>query len=295
MDRSRNTLLASFIFGAILTGIIFFSSSCNKAPNNGVPIYVHVDSSKVVSNNFFGSASCAIPGVWALTGSHDLGGYEIPVDIPVLAGGNVQITLNAGIYDNGIVNAPAKYPFYFPDTFTIYNAIPGHVYHHKPVYTYVPYTQVGLNETFDDNTSKFSDITILTNTADSSVYEGLRSGGIVLPSGVDSVIALQTVPMLINTGGREAYLEMNYKLNNPNTQCDVSLVITYPSTGAQTIVDKLFITNPIGQWNKVYVNFDSEIGSNPTYDFQIQLTGFHTRGQQDTVYLDNIKLLYFTN
>ena len=48
-------------------------SSCNKASNPGVPIYVRIDSPTVLSNGFFGSASSRIPSVWATTGAHDLG------------------------------------------------------------------------------------------------------------------------------------------------------------------------------------------------------------------------------
>ena len=287
---SKITFFRPFVSMVIIAGLIFSISACNNLPNNGVPIYLHIDSPSVVSNSYFGSSSFVIPSVWATTGSHNLGAYEMPVDIPILAGGSVSVALSAGISDNGIISAPAMYPFYRPDTFTIPNAIPGHVYHHKPVYNYFSSTQVAFNETFDASNT-FTNITPETNT----VFEGFRSGGIVLSSSVDSLTATSR-SYVINTNGRESYLELNYRLNNANVLCDIGVIATLYSGGQitqQNVYDKIVLTSPIGQWNKIYINFDNEIGANPNYNFQVYLTGYHTPGQNDTVFLDNIKLLYF--
>lgn len=292
--------LAAFMLLLLLTCI----SGCNNIPNNGVPIYLLVDSPKVVVpvGSNLGSTSSNIPGVWATTGSHNLGAYEMPVRIPVLAGGAVSFAISAGIYDNGIVNAPIQYPFYAPDTFTIQNATPGHVYHHKPVYSYYAFTQVGVNETFDTDDG-FSNINPLTSTLDSNVYEGLRSGGLIIPATADSITALQTTGMSIVTNGRQAYLEFNYRLNSSNVLCDVGIIGTVTAGGQvtqQQTFDKIVLTAPIGIWNKAYLNFNNEIGtfnadapSGSNVTFQIYFTGYHTAGRADTVFLDNVKLLYF--
>ena len=291
MAGSKYTFTKTFLFIAVVAGLLFTISSCNPLPNNGVPIYLQVDSPKVVSNLSLGSASFNIPGVWATTGSHNLGAYEMPITFPVIGGGGITFALSAGIYDNGVVNAPVEYPFYAPDTFTIQNALPGHVYHHKPTYTYYSFTQVGVLEPFD-NDNQFTNITPEAY----DVYEGLRSGGIVLPSNADSVTATQINGVVITTNGRPAYMELNYKLPNANTLLDVGVIGTLYTAGQPTqttVFDKLILTNPIGIWNKVYINFNNEIGANPGLTFQIYLTGFHSIGQNDTVLVDNIKLLYF--
>jgi hypothetical protein len=296
MPGSKFTFFKTFIVVAVIASLLFTISSCNPLPNNGVPIYLQIDSPKVVvTNPLLGSSSSSIPGVWATTGSHNLGAYEMPVTIPVLGGGGISFAVSAGIYDNGVVSAPVEYPFYAPDTFTIQNAIPGHVYHHKPIYNYYSYTQYAIVEPFD-NDNQFTNITTVSNQADSDVYEGLRSGAIILSSTVDSLTALQTNGVVITTNGRQAYMELNYKLPNINTLLDVGLIATLSSNGSvtqTTVFDKLILTNPIGVWNKVYIDFNSEIGANPGLTFQIFLTGYHSQGQQDTVFVDNVKLLYF--
>jgi hypothetical protein len=296
------TFFRGFVFTTIVAMLVYSISGCTRLPNNGVPIYLQIDSPKVVSNAFLGSASSNIPGVWATTGSHNLGAYEMPVNIPILASGSIPIAISAGIYDNGIVNAPVEYPFYIPDTFTIPNAIAGHVYHHKPTYSYFAYTQVALNETFDADNG-FTNITPVINRADSNVYEGLRSGGIVLGTSVDSLTAIQSQAVSVITNGRPAYVELNYKLPNANVLCDVGIVASMYSGGQlseQTVIPKIVLTNPIGVWNKVYLNFsndigtfDTEIGADSTALYQVYFTAYHNLGQQDTVFLDNIKLLYF--
>jgi hypothetical protein len=299
MAGSKYTLFKTFLFIAVITGLLFTISSCNPLPNNGVPIYLQIDSPKVQVplNSNLGSASYSIPGVSATTGSHNLGAYEMPVNIPVLGGGGISFAVTAGIYDNGVVNAPVKYPFYAPDTFTIQNALPGHVYHHKPTYTYYSYTQTAVMENFDAD-NQFTNMTQWSNAADSNVYEGLGSGAIILSSTADSLTATQTNGVVITTNGREAYMELNYRLPNVNTLLDVGVIATLPSTGATTVFDKLILTNPVGIWNKVYINFNTEIGANPGLSYQIFLTGYHQTnashtGPQDTVFVDNVKLLYF--
>ena len=296
MGRLNYIYFRSLVFAAMLAVLSCCISGCNNLPNNGVPVYLHIDSPTVIYSYPFGSTSNSISGVWASAGSHRLGAYEMPVDIPILAGGNIYIAVSAGIYDNGIVNAPAQYPFYKPDTFTITNAIAGHVYHHKPVYSYFASTQYAIVEGFDAD-NQFANVTPIAGP-DSMVYEGLRSGGIILPPTTDSVSAYMTSPGIqINTNGREAYLELNYKMNNPNVFCEVGIMATQYSSGA--ISDRqyfpkveLFPTKPY--WNKIYINFSNEIGGLRNYYFQIYFIANHTPNVgTDTMFIDNVKLLYF--
>lgn len=279
--------------------LLLFAASCNPLPQGGVPIYVHIDSPKVSANSYFGSSSSRIPSVWATTGAHNLGAYETPVNIPVLAEGNVSLAVSGGIFNNGIISAPKQYPFYAADTFTISNAIPGHVYIHHPVYTYLSYTQVGLNCDFE-NLNYFTNIAYIvkpTPDPDSAVYEGYKGGVIVVDSLQDSVNAYLTAPLAINTNGRDAYVELNWKINNPNVLCDVGIIATQFSgttqTG-QTMYPKIAF-QALGHWEKTYLDFTTEFGDNQGGNtvFQIYFTAYHSGGQQDTVFLDNIKLLYF--
>ncbi len=59
-----------------------------------------------------GSASENIKDVWLSVNGELIGGFEIPVDIPVLSEGPANIKAFAGILDNGISTIRERYPFY---------------------------------------------------------------------------------------------------------------------------------------------------------------------------------------
>jgi hypothetical protein len=283
----------------VVAAMLWGMSGCNTMPDGSVPIYVRIDSPTVTTaGTLFGSASNRIPTVWATTGAHNLGAYEMPINIPVLSEGAVPMAVSAGIYDNGIISAQAQYPFYAPDTFTIPNAIPGHLYIHHPIYHYYTYTQIGLNCDFESgnsftNVSTFSELP--TSDPDSIVYEGYHSGGIIMTPSDTAITAYQTNGVTISTNGRESYIELNWKINNPNVFCDVGVIATLYSGGqiSEQTTEPILTLTAFGAWRKTYLNCDNFIGSNQGYTFQIYFTAYNSAGQQDTVFLDNIKLLYF--
>lgn len=293
MDQLKFTFLKALVLGSMAAGLIFSFSSCNPMPNNGYPIYVHIDSPTMVYNGPFGSLSNYIPDVWATTGAHNLGAFEMPINIPVLAQGNVSLAISAGIWDNGIVSVPTQYPFYEPDTFTIINARPGQVYHHKPVYKYFPNTQIACNADFDGS-NPFTNITRVGGTG--NVFEGIYSGALIIPASDSFARADQSTPVKINTNGRQAYIEINYKIPNPNILLEVGVTATLYSGGSlsfQQDFSNVYLAGNGSQWRKAYLNFNNTIGPLPNYFFQVYMTAYHAGGQTDTVFVDNVKLLYF--
>ena len=277
---------------AALLVLIISGQGCSPIPNDGVPIYIQVDSPTVVIDGSFGSASQRIVDVWAETGNHNLGAYEMPVKIPVLAQGDVPFIFSAGILDNGTVDARAEYPFYRPDTFTIYNAIPGHTYVHHPVYHYFTRTNVALNETFEGIASSFSGLALTNITADSAVFEGNHSSTIAM--GVNDTVkfATQNAPgSTITTNGRQAYLELNYK---SGLLFDIGIRETTGTGSAATYTDIPLVTLlPQAHWHKSYINLSNAIGSYPGASFQLYFIAYNTLGSTGNLYLDNIMILYF--
>jgi hypothetical protein len=300
MGKMRYTLLKSTVCAALAVLIVLGTHSCKPLPNNGVPIYLHVDSPKVNSVYPYGTDSNYIPDVWATSGSANLGAFEMPVDIPILASGNVPIAISAGIWDNGIVSVPTEYPFYAPDTFTIYNAQPGHIYHRHPVYMYITGTQVALNVDFESG-NPFDSVTTWSNPQNGNVFQGAASGAIIIPQADSSFRVNQRIPMQINTNGRQAYIEINYKITNPNSLMEVGITnSTYsPSNGGfinQTDYSYVYLAGNGAQWRKAYLNFNTAVGTNsisPNNYFQVYITVYHDAIQQDTVFFDNLKFLYF--
>jgi len=303
MGKIKYTLLRALVFVPVLFVLALSTDSCNKP---GIPIYIQIDSPTVTYNSYFGANTFAIPDVWATSGAANLGAYQMPVDIPILASGNVPIAISAGIYDNGIVSAPVQYPFYAPDTFTIHNAIPGHVYHHHPVYYYYAYTQVALNASFE-GTNPFTNVTILPVGVGNNPALGIHCGGIILGPNVDSVVALESTPVPIVTNGRQAYLEFDFLANNPNVFCDVGIngtITTIGGTVTSTGQDDIKVVTAQGIWVKQYFDCSNWIGtfasgtgtgSDSTATFQVYFNVNHLTGTgvQDTFFIDNVKLLYF--
>ena len=267
------------------------SSGCSPIPNDGVPIYLQVDSPTVVIDDVsFGTSSQRIVDVWAETGNHNLGGYEMPVKIPVLAQGDVPFIISAGILDNGLVDARVQYPFYRPDTFTIGTAIPGHVYVHHPVYHYFARTHIALNENFEGGSS-FTGLSRTNYSTDSAVYEGAHSGAILMGVNDTTNFATQLSPVTITTNGRQAYVELNYK---SDVYFDVGIRETTGTGTSATITDIPVITlSPRSYWNKTYLNLSTAIGSYQGAGFQLYFISYKLPGTTGKLYLDNIKLLYF--
>lgn len=293
----KYTVLKSCALLSFAACLIFCFSSCNPMPNNGVPIYLHLDSARVVTSYYpNGSDSSFIPDVWATTGAHNLGAFETPVDIPILASGNVPVAISAGIWDNGIVNAPVEYPFYKPDTFTIANAIPGHVYHHKPVYDYFSNISFPLLADFESSGNPFDSVIRWTNLQNNNVFEGGGSGAIIIPATDSFKRVNEVVAHQINTNGRQSYIEINYKITNPNILLEVGLTATLYSAGSVTFqqdYSTVYLAGNGTLWRKAYLNFNNTVGSMPNYYFQVYMTAYHSGGQADTVFVDNVKFLYF--
>ncbi|MCW3125861.1 MAG: hypothetical protein JWO03_1519 [Bacteroidetes bacterium] len=274
--------------------LLIFAPGCTKVPNGGVPIYLQVDSPSVAyDGGAFGSPGFRIPDAWVESGATDLGAYEMPIRVPILAQGDVSILISAGIYDNGIISSRASYPFYRSDTFTIHNAVPGQVYTRHPVYHYFANTQHGILENFNSSTSFDSHMSISNEDADSLPGLPLHSGQIVMGTNDTMTVCLQANGTTVNTNGREAYVEMNFKKSNTNENMpfDVGLAAT---DGTGTISYYPLITIfPQTSWKKTYLNFSSFIGNNAGSSFKIYYVVYKNPGITGTVYFDNVKLLYF--
>ena len=267
-------------------------------PNNGIPIYLHIDSPTVTANNYFGSNSSHITDVWATTGSHNLCAYEMPADIPILVQGNAPIAVSAGIWDDGIVSIPVQYPFYRPDTFTIPDAIPGHVYHHKPVYSYFDNTKIAFPvQDFEATGNLFTNLVTV-----SGGFESSRCAALIVAASDSFKRAEQAIPIQINSNGRPAYIELNYRMNNLNMLLEVGITGKVWSFGQfvnPTDYPASVLLKGNGAWVKTYLNFNNAVGVNSANSqnadnyIQVYFRAYHNGGQQDTVFLDNIKLLYF--
>ncbi len=278
----------------LLMLLLAISPGCRKLPNGGVPFYLRVDSPTIIDDGLVGNINWRIPDAYVTVNNTDLGGYEMPMNVPILCDGDARMIVSGGVYQNGIVSQRAEYPFWRPDTFTIANPQAGQVYVHHPVYHYYADMKHGILQDFNSGTG-FDTAMHLRNGLDVDSISGrVWQCGVLSLNATDSVKGTaQSTGDAILTNGRQAYLEFNFKQSGTSqaVSFDVGMrAIT--STGL--ITDNTILTIfPTQNWKKTYLDFSTFIGNNYGSTFKVYFVGYNTSGAPVDFYFDDVKLLYF--
>ena len=93
--------------------LIYYSSCSVLNQEEPVPSYVNIESIKLKTTPNQGSASHKITDVWVFNDTEFLGMFPLPAKIPLLLYGEQNLTLQAGIKENGIGSTQKNYPFYY--------------------------------------------------------------------------------------------------------------------------------------------------------------------------------------
>lgn len=280
----------------ILAMLLTIGTGCHKIPNGGVPIYLHIDSPTIVDDGLVGNINSKIPDVYVTVNNTDLGGYQMPVNVPVLSDGDARMIISGGVYQNGIVSQRAEYPFWRPDTFTIVNPQAGQVYVHHPVYHYYADVMHSLLTDFNSATGFDTTMHLASGIDVDSITGRIWQCGVISLSATDSVkgsLETLTPADLITTNGRQAYLEFNYKQSGTAqaVSFDVGLRAT---TTTGLITDNTVLTIfPTTSWKKTYVDFSTFISNNLGSTFQVYFVGYNSSAAPVDFYFDDVKLLYF--
>ena len=282
-----------FLTGAVLLTFLSFYSCDSIDKEEPIPAYIHIDSTYFSANeDSFGSNSHIIKDVWVTVDQKFVGTFELPATFPVLSAGNVDVSIRAGIIDNGISNTRAPYPFYTPYNIKL-NLTPEVIDTIIPVFTYPP-TGMGISFIEDFESSKLifdksSNANIgYTRTNDpAEIFEGKFSSKSELLENGD-FFEITTKDFYNFSAGKSVYLEMNYKT-------DIILSIGYYVVSSthtqQKSVLNLF---PTDEWKKIYINFGNEINFDPiNSSYKVYIGAQQYQDETSKIYLDNIKLLYF--
>jgi hypothetical protein len=277
----KNISLFTTIFIAI-TALLF---SCKKEPNDGMPIYLKIDTALVYTNTDQGSASHKITDVWVTANGRQLGAFQLPTTIPILASGDVRIIISAGIKDNGIANSRAEYPFYTVVEDVITDSKNGETYSYTPQFTYAPFAKINFKEDFESSNG-FTNMS-QAKSATEDVFEGTACGKISL-SPIDSVVIAYNTNGLKIPFGQEVYLEMDYKCDN---FFEIGLILN--KDGGFSNLYKITL-NPKDDWNKIYINLSNEIGVAQAEDYRLYFKLVKI-GDASTVnvLVDNIKIVNY--
>ena len=248
----RKTSIFASLF-VIITVLLF---SCKKEPNGGVPIYLEIDTALLNTNADQGSASHKITDVWVTANGRQMGAFQLPTKIPILASGDVRIIISAGIKDNGIANSRAEYPFYSVVEDVITNTKNGETYKYTPQFTYAPFAKVNFNEDFETSNG-FTNMSQVTSATE-EVFEGNACG------------------------------KIDYKCDN---FFEIGLILN--KDGGSNNLYKITL-NPKEDWNKIYINLSNEIGVSQAQDYRLYFKLVKIADATTVnVLIDNIKIVNY--
>ncbi len=277
---------------------MIFLGSCDLInPEESVPSFIHINEFSFEAAPGEGTSSEKITEVWVYSNGQMLGAYDLPAHIPVLDEGSNQVTIFAGIKNNGISSTRIRYPFYTSfDTTLQFN--PGSEIVLKPRFFYRDDISIDQYD-FENNSNPFgdigtSDVNLNTISDAELVFEGGYSGYAYLADGNNQVL-VRTNDVLQLTPGKVTFLEINYSTNNTlaaglysfqsGTEKKNLAVLINPTTES--------IGTPV--WNKIYIDLGLIPSQNINADhFEIYFEAVaDTPGKTVEVFLDNVKLVTF--
>lgn len=282
---------------AVLCGI--WLTGCNIInPAEPLPAYIVIPEFQFSTNSSTEySDSEKITEVWVYVNSQMMGAYELPAEVPVLAEGNVQVDVFAGIKNNGIAGSRIIYPFYAPystsvelDPLEKVTVIPEFIYKDNINITLVDDFEEGNVFTIDNSAGSITRI-----TDEVHVFEGDACGFGTVEAG-EGVLQFRTneqqYPLPTN---RLSWIEMDYKCNN-SFAVGLKAYVNGQLINEEIII-VLFPTDDSGipEWNKIYIETSQLAASSQSAQyFEIFFQSFVDSGNPASeIWLDNIKLLYF--
>lgn len=271
-------------------------AACDK--NMSLPSYIYVDSVSVSTDYATqGTASANVTDVWVTVNGKNLGVYELPATVPVLASGDCKVQLQAGIKKDGLSALRPVYPFYTSDIRQMElkakrcDTI-------RPSFTYMPTAVFLFKEDFEDAGIKFSAVDSgigMQKTAESGLlfsypHESNHYSGYIALGPEDTYFEVKT-NVSMKKQLTYTFLEMNY---NTTEDMEVGIYYHYNGRAVQTPLCGIYRTGSRGNstWRKIYVNLTEAVNANSyasTYEVYIK----SVKAVSDSaVYLfDNIKIV----
>lgn len=283
----------SFLLVIFLT---FFLNSCEIInPSEQIPAYIKIDNLPFRDNpDEVGSTKQKIEYIWFYLDEDLQGVYELPANFPVLKLGKRRVRINGGVKMNGISATKISYPFFDFNTKEYYIEA-GKTLEIKDTIRYIENMNLIFREDFDVGLSfqnmSGSLATMQRTTNPSQIYEGTGSGIVELNSTENYFKSRmsQSVPIKLPGGGRNIFLEVNYKN-------DAGFTIGLASVQSNGEIDEwdILSVNPRSEWNKIYVNFTNAVSYNQsTTEHYFYVKSNLPEGKSSaTLLFDNFKLIY---
>ena len=273
----------------VLLLIIVSWVGCNSPEE--VPNYLHIEPFTLTTTDEQGSNSHKITDAWVYVGSDLIGGFTLPITLPVLAKGEQEVTIFQGIRDNGIAATPELYPFYqayqetrlFPENGSVDTIRPTTVYKSSSNFQFIESFEGNPIFSIDNDGDNMTSVATTTENA----LEG-KSGYIYLTKEHPLIEVATGDTYSLPFSGQPVYLEMNYK-NDAIIEVWIEGIDAVNNSSKERIIG-LF---PKEDWNKIYINLTEVLKESqlPKYRIILGARVDTTVEQSASIYLDNIKLL----
>jgi hypothetical protein len=278
--------------------LLIFPSCSLLEQNEPVPSYIYVNEFRLKTFVNQGSSSQKITDVWLFNDTEFLGMFPLPAKIPLLLYGEQNLTIQAGIKENGIGSTPENYPFFNPIKVKV-NLTALKTDTLKLETSYLSSSKFHFVENFENNTSFFSFLVSgspenrVLPYSDSNVLEGKFSGKIQLTKSAP-IVTVGSNAKYKNTfnPGQPVYFEMDYKGETPcvigvqfyDTENIEEAGIIVPIAGFKESAD----------WKKIYFNLGSTLALRKSLYYRVIFNAALPEGKENaSVYFDNIKLISF--
>lgn len=284
--------------------------SCKKTDLTASYIYIDTTAFSIDMSHFndeFGTgydqgeleciASQKFPDAWVIVNGEDLGTWELPCRIPVLASDNATIQIFPGVKMNGVSTSRPRYPFTDANKQTInlkqseitrIPAIPVK-YYSTTGFKVIENFERDYNGYFtaeDSNGVNFEHIYDIENPTN-------RIGRISLEDSVMDFNVLSST-MKFNNDIQYVFLEMDYRCDVENAQIYAGMLVTKPTTVVATD-EPLVVVNATPKWKKIYINLTQSVLRNHTSEavsYKVYLSGGRSDSTPIHYYFDNIKIIY---
>ncbi len=274
--------------------LVICSFSCSLLENElPIPFYIDLKSPSVrqpVANAF---DTHKINEVWVFADGQILGVFPLPAKVPVFFSGNsIEITILAGIRNNGMNETPVFYPFYKSIIATI-NPKENEVISIPLEFQYIANAKIPVNESFEagscftiDLDGKPEPYFDISNQISSIGY---KSAVITLTSSnrIMEIGCINKIKRGDNSRG-QSYVELDYK-----GEGEIAIGIAKNINNITRIEYVIYIPGK-ENWNKIYVDLTDKLSSSD-YDEYFIVLGANKTGNslESKIYIDNVKHLHF--
>lgn len=299
------SLKPTTICNCMLLLVVFFMLGCKPDYHKAaIPAYITIDRIQLNTDyTVHGTQSERFINAFIEINDIPLGTYELPVTFPVIANGPTKITVLPGVHQNGIASLPTPYPFVelYEE---VLNLEPGKVFYLNakndsvPFTTYTSNARVVILEDFDGiglslTATSRSDTGIFRTSSVAEIFPAplgelnIASGKAVMPARASVFEVVTNSAYELPRGGASVYLEINYKTQMPLVTGIIANLITQP------IQAPVVTLNPNTQWNKAYINLNSEVSGYNAIDYRIFIGALKTDAEANLeILVDNMKLVY---